>query len=128
LESKALIEMKKLTEQMFEGLLAKVSRPLADQARAEFPGSADCYRMKDDLGHYFLIGFAPPRSFPEFASPYDDPVTAVLIEGADSISPGQIFVNVPLTQLVVCDCGEWQLPEGMEITDYEIEIPKGTWN
>lgn len=90
--------MQKLTEQMFEEVLAGVSKPLADEARAAFPGSADCYRLKDDSGHYFLIGFAPPHSFPEFVSPYDDVVTAVLIEGADSTSPGQVLVNVPLTQ------------------------------
>jgi hypothetical protein len=120
--------IKKLTEQMFEDFLAGVSKPLADEARAAFPGSADCHRLKDDPSHYFLIGLAPPRSFPQFASPYDASVTAVLIEGADSTSPGEIVVNVPLTQLVICNCGEWELPEGIEITDYEIEIPKGTWN
>lgn len=120
--------MKRLTQQIFEAFLTGISKPLADEARAAFPGSADCYRLKDDPGHYCLIAFAPPDSFPEFASPYDDSVTAVLIEGADSTSPGQIFVNVPLTQLVICNCGDWELPEGIDITDYEIEIPKGTWN
>jgi hypothetical protein len=52
----------------------------------------------------------------------------VLIEGADSTLPGQVIVYVPLTQLVICNCGEWELPEGIEITDYEIEIPKDTWH
>jgi hypothetical protein len=43
--------MLKLTDQMFEDLLAGISKPLADEAREAFPGSADCYRPKDDSGH-----------------------------------------------------------------------------
>ena len=56
----------------FEKSLATFPAPIAGKARAEFPGSADCYRLKDDPGHYFLIAFAPPGSFPEYVTPYDD--------------------------------------------------------
>jgi hypothetical protein len=39
-----------------------------------------------------------------------------------------IVVKVPFTQLVICDCSEWELPEGITFEDYEVELPKGTWN
>jgi hypothetical protein len=84
--------------------------------------------MQDDPGQYFLIAFAPPGSFPEYVAPYDDSLTAVMMRGTDSTLPGDIVVKVPFTQLLICDCGEWELPEGITIEDYEIEIPNGTWN
>jgi hypothetical protein len=40
---------------IFEKFLATFPAPVAEKARAEFPGSTDCYRLKDDPGHYFLI-------------------------------------------------------------------------
>lgn len=54
--------------QIFEKSVAAFPAPIAEKARAEFPGSADCYRLKDDPGHYFLIAFAPPGSFPEYVT------------------------------------------------------------
>ena len=39
-----------------------------------------------------------------------------------------IVVKVPFTQLVICDCGEWELPEGITFEDYEIDPTKATWN
>jgi hypothetical protein len=113
---------------VFEKSLASFPHQVAEQARAEFPGSADCYRLKDDPGHYFLIAFAPPGSFPEYVTPYSDSLTAVLLHGTDSASPGDILVKVPFTQLVICDCGEWEMPEGITIEDYGIDMAKATWN
>src|SRR5215216_3983492 len=113
---------------ILEKSLAAFPAPIADKARAEFPGSADCYRLKADPGHYFLIAFAPPGSFPEYATPYDDSLTAVVIRGTDSTLPAEIVVKVPFTQLVICDCGEWELPEGITFEDYEIDPTKATWN
>lgn len=104
---------------IFEKSLATFPAPVAEKARAEFPGSADCYRLKDDPGHYFLIAFAPPGSFPEYVTPYDDLLTAVVMHGTDSTLPGEIVLKVPFTQLVICDCGEWELPEGITFEDYE---------
>ena len=112
----------------FEKSLATFQAPVAEKARAEFPGSADCYRLKHDAGHYFLIAFAPPGSFPEYITPYDDSLTAVVMHGTDSTFPGDIVVKVPFTQLVICDCGEWELPEGITIEDYEVDIPKSISN
>jgi hypothetical protein len=36
--------------QIFEKSLATFPAPIAEKARVEFPGSADCYRLKDDPG------------------------------------------------------------------------------
>ena len=84
---------------IFEKSLTAFPAPVADKARAEFPGSADCYRLKDDPGHYFLIAFAPPGSFPEYVTPYDDSLTAVVMHGTDSTSPGEIVVKVPFQHI-----------------------------
>src|SRR5215218_6480337 len=62
---------------IFEKSLGAFPAPIAEKARAEFPGSADCYRLKDDPGHYFLIAFVLPGSFPEYVTPCDDSFTAV---------------------------------------------------
>lgn len=113
---------------IFEKSLAAFPAPIAEQARAEFPGSADCYRLKDDPGHYFLIAFAPPGSFPEHVTAYDQSLTAVLLHGVDSTSPGDILVKIPFTQLVICDCGEWEMPEGVEIIDCGVDTAKSKWN
>jgi hypothetical protein len=113
---------------IFEKSLAAFPEPVAEQARAEFPGSADCYRLKDDPGHYFLIAFAPPGSFPEHVTAYDESLTAVLLHGTDSTSPGDILVKIPFTQLVICDCGEWEMPEGVEIIDCGVDTAKAKWN
>lgn len=115
-------------QQAFENGLATLPEAVAEKARKDFPGSADCYRMKDDPGHYFLIAFVPPYSFPEFDSPHSDQLTAIVLHGTDSFSPGDVAVYVPLSQLVICDCGKWEMPEGIEITDYELEMPPGAWN
>jgi hypothetical protein len=48
------------------------------------------------------------------------------MHGTDSTLPVEIVVKVPFTQLVICDCGEWELPE--EITFEEIDLTKATWN
>lgn len=121
-------ETRKAHRTVFEKSLATFPAPIAEKALTEFPGSGDCYRLKDDPGHYFLIAFAPPGSFPEYVTPYYDSLTAVMMHGTDSTFPGDIVVKVPFTQLVICDCGKWELAEGITIEDYEIEIPKGTWN
>lgn len=109
---------------IFEKSLATFPAPVAEKARAEFPGSADCCRLKDDPGHYFLIAFAPPGSFPEYVTPYDDSLTGVVMHGTDSTLPGEIVVKVPFTQLIICDCGKWELPEGITFEDYEIDPQK----
>ena len=48
---------------IFEKSLATFPAPVAERARAEFPGSADCYRLKDDPGHYFLLRLLRPTAF-----------------------------------------------------------------
>jgi hypothetical protein len=113
---------------IFEKSLAAFSEPVAEQARMEFPGSADCYCLKDEPGHYFLIAFAPPGSFPEHVTAYDESLTAVLLHGTDSTSPGDILAKIPFTQLVICDCGEWEMPEGIEVIDYDVDTAKAKWN
>ena len=113
---------------IFEKSLAAFPEPVAEQARTEFPGSADCYRLKDDPGHYFLIAFTPPGSFPEHVTAYDESLTAVLLHGTDSTSPGEILAKIPFTQLVICDCGEWEMPEGIEVVDYDVDTAKAQWN
>jgi hypothetical protein len=37
-------------------------------------------------------------------------------------------VKIPFTQLVICDCGEWEMPEGIEIIDYGIDTAIAKWN
>ena len=32
-----------------------------------------------------------------------------MMHGTDSTLPGDIVVKVPFTQLVICDCGKWEL-------------------
>lgn len=108
---------------IFEKSLAAFPELVAAKARAEFPGSADCYRLKDDLGHYFLIAFVPPEGEELTAQ-----VTAVMLHGTDSTLPGELVYKVPFTQLVMCDCGEWEMPEGVEIHDYGIDTSKAGWN
>ena len=105
--------------QIFEKSLAAFSESVAAKARAEFPGSADCYRLKDDSGHYFLIAFFPPEG---------EELTAVMLHGTDSTLPGELVYKVPFTQLVMCDCGEWEMPEGVEIHDYGIDTLKAGCN
>jgi hypothetical protein len=119
----------KMNEQLFEACLAELPEQIAVLARAEFPGFADCYRIINDPGHYCLVGFGQPDSFPEFpATPQDEAIMAVLMHGKDSTSPGDILIKVRFTELVICNCATWELADGITIDDYEIEIPKGTWN
>jgi len=75
-------------------------------------------------GHYFLIEFAQPGSFPEHATPSDDSLSAVVMQGTYSTLLGEIIIKVPFAQLVVCDCGEWELPEGITFEDYEMDPTK----
>jgi hypothetical protein len=50
------------------------------------------------------------------------------MHGTDSTLPGEIIVKVPFTQLIICDCGKWELPEGITFEDYEIDPTRATWN
>ena len=119
----------KTNERFLEACLADLPQQTVVKARAEFPGFASCYRVINDPGHYSLVGFGDPDSFPEFpATPEDDPIMAVLMHGKDSAWPGDILIKVRFSELVICNCGTWELADGISIDDYEFEIPKGTWN
>jgi hypothetical protein len=116
------MDNKSVTQQMFEDFLSGVSQSLEEEARAEFPGAANCYRVLNDFGHYCLVGFAAPGAFPDFPTLENEGVTAVLFHGIDSTAPGDLLVKVPLCELVICDCGDWQPPEGMKVEDQVIQI------
>ena len=78
------MDNKSVTQQMFEDFLSGVSQSLEEEARAEFPGAANCYRVLNDFGHYCLVGFAAPGAFPDFPTLENEGVTAVLFHGIDS--------------------------------------------
>jgi hypothetical protein len=108
--------MKETMARVFEVYVQAQPAPFAERARAEFPGPADCYRIKDDDGHYMLVGFEEPE--PDT----DRGVTAIMVHGKDSTLPGEIVHKVPFTALVICDCGVW------ETTRFTVADSNGTSN
>jgi hypothetical protein len=112
---------------VFEVWLTAVPQQIAAKARAEFPGVAACYRIRDDPGgHYCLGGFVETASFTEFATSEYESIMAKLMHGKDSISPGAM-VTVPFTKLIICGCGNWEPPEGPKIENDQIDMPIFTW-
>ena len=53
--------MKGVMARVFEVYIQSLPGPVAEKASLEFPGPADCYRIKDDPGHYMLVGFEEPE-------------------------------------------------------------------
>jgi hypothetical protein len=66
---------------VFEVYVQSLPVRVAEKARSEFPGAADCYRIKDDQGHYMLVGFEEPEL------DIDQGVAAIMVHGKDSTMP-----------------------------------------
>jgi len=106
--------MKGVMARVFEVYIQSLPGPVAEKASLEFPGPADCYRIKDDPGHYMLVGFEEPEL------DIDQGVTAIMVHGRDSNIPGEILHKVPFTRLVICNCGVW------EVTRFDLHDSNGS--
>jgi hypothetical protein len=105
--------LKETMRRVFEVFLLSLPEAIAERARFEFPGHADCYRIKDGLGHYKLVAFEEPEL------DLDRGVTAIMMHGKDSTMPGEIVHKVPFTYLIICNCGFW------EVTRFHVEDLNG---
>lgn len=114
LEVNMIEGMRETMARVFDVYVQSLPGPIADKALAEFPGPADCYRIKDHPGHYILAGFEEPE--PDI----NRGVTAILVHGKDSTIPGEIVHKVPFTDLVICNCGVW------EVTRFDVSDSNGT--
>lgn len=92
-------------EQVFEAWLETLPEPIAARVREQFPGVADCYRMRGSgRGHYWIHSICNERNG----------IRAFVVHGKDSYLPGQL-VEIALMDLEICDCGKYEPPEYMKI-------------
>ena len=92
--------------------LAKLPAHIAAVVSEQFPGIADCYKLKNtgDSMHCAMWGI---DSFVMEDLEIGIPVTCSILLGADAVLPGLTVVHIPLTQLAVCECGKWEMPEAV---------------
>lgn len=97
--------------------IATLSERMQAAIATEFCGPARCYRSKSNRGHYDLHSFVEPED-------PNAPLTCTIIHGKDSYLPGVAAFGIPLTDLVICDCGNWEppTPEQIEATGMNIAV------
>jgi hypothetical protein len=90
------------------------SRPPAVAAVARrFPPDV-CYRSPDGRGHYVILTYGEPKD--------GGPVTFRVIHGADSFHPGLQVFGMEQSDLLPCNCGNWEMASEEQIEETSAKV------
>lgn len=97
-------------QKVLDAWFAKLPEHIAKVVSEQFPGMADCYKLKNtgDSMHCAMWGI---DSFVIEDLEIGIPITCSILLAADAVLPGLTVVHIPLTQLAICECGKWEMPE-----------------